>query len=89
MSRDCCVAVPLDATGLSAVCDFGIFLNILTIFVKNLHIGMCPHTCQHNCNCTCKHAVVFSNNAGNSVDPDQLACAQTPSYLDLHCLQKR
>ena len=24
MSRDCCVALPHDATGLSAVCDCGI-----------------------------------------------------------------
>ena len=23
--RDCCVALPHDATGLSAVCDYGIF----------------------------------------------------------------
>ena len=25
VSRDCCVALPHDSTGLSAVCDFGIF----------------------------------------------------------------
>ena len=24
VSRDCCVALPHDATGLSAVCDYGI-----------------------------------------------------------------
>ena len=37
MSRDCCVALPHGATGLSAVCDYGIswsyslFLNRLVI----------------------------------------------------------
>ena len=34
MSRDCCVALPHDATGLSAVCDCGISCSYaLTIFV--------------------------------------------------------
>ena len=30
VSHDCCVALPHDATGLSAVCDSGIFLIELT-----------------------------------------------------------
>ena len=54
----------------------------LTIFVKNLHIIMCPHKCQHNCSCTCEHAVVFSNNVGNSMDPDQFGFS-TRSHLIL------
>ena len=41
MSRDCCVALPHDATGLSAVCDCGIpdhthllFLQIQTDIIE-------------------------------------------------------
>ena len=32
VSRDCCVALPRDAMGLSAVCDCGILLIILTYY---------------------------------------------------------
>ena len=38
VSRDCCVALPYGATGLSAVCDCGISLLELTIFGVNLHL---------------------------------------------------
>ena len=35
VSRDCCVALPHDATGLSSVCDSGISCSYSpTIFVK-------------------------------------------------------
>ena len=35
MSRDCCVALPHDVTGLSAVCDCGISL-LYSLFSKTL-----------------------------------------------------
>ena len=36
MSGDCCVAIPQGATGLSAVCDCGNFLIILTIYFVSI-----------------------------------------------------
>ena len=34
MSHDCCVVLPRGAIGLSAVCDCGVFLIILTYHIK-------------------------------------------------------
>ena len=46
MSRDCCVALPHDATGLSAVCDCGISLSYsLTIFTLKDCIKCGPEVC--------------------------------------------
>ena len=52
MSRDFCVALPQDATDLSAVCDCGIYCSYsLTIFVSKKVAHLCKLLFGVGCVC--------------------------------------